>query len=455
MRRTIILQDTFGNHYRLHTLGEQRVRLPVEQKNFRDPVYTEQFVRGLRVPVDFWRPLMARFNPSSTNGYPHSTTMEAQVSQLLIRGVFKLYPVKHLNKQRGASSGNPIFPTLQGKQGQLYQLVPGSLLLVDPSLELIPFSNKNEAEAFLEKLSMDETRLNALVRTIDIRALKGMRDSGKQKTVIAQALLDGELIVRIKQQGIFPSKNDRLEEMPVQSIGREPASLGPHEEKRDASPVLGQADEAMLDFSLPAPENTDKGVVSGGGLADTVSGLGGDPGAGGEIFPGNYLLSKLDLAKLRAGPKSHTLERHGRSVTDKELQHRAFSGVAPDGSSSRLKLQKKKLFIPELSSKFNSDASMKIALNKVDVGTPAFNNALRIRLARNPNATQLVVREDLNADIGYGYKNPSVEGVSKGHSAIGPLLKVGRLRYVEAKYVLNKSLNTWELRTMFPTLRAP
>jgi hypothetical protein len=45
--------------------------------------------------------------------------------------------------------------------------------------------------------------------------------------------------------------------------------------------------------------------------------------------------------------------------------------------------------------------------------------------------------------------------VVKGQSAIGPLEKFDNLRFVEAKYVLNKTSETWEPRTMFPTLRKP
>jgi len=171
--------------------------------------------------------------------------------------------------------------------------------------------------------------------------------------------------------------------------------------------------------------------------------------------PVNYSLSKSDIAKLKSGPKSHTLERHGTSVPDEKLQLRAFTGIAPDGSSFKLKAQKNKLFIPEFSSKFNSDASIKAALDKVDINTSAFNKALQEKLTMNPNATQLIVRAKTNTNLGYGYKAPSVKSVVKGEAAIGPLEKVNNLTNVEAKYVLNKSTKTWELRTMFPTTRNP
>lgn len=61
MRRTIILQDVFRNHYRLHTPDDELVHLAIEPKDFRDPVFTKQFVGHLRVPVNFWRTLLARF----------------------------------------------------------------------------------------------------------------------------------------------------------------------------------------------------------------------------------------------------------------------------------------------------------------------------------------------------------------------------------------------------------
>jgi hypothetical protein len=181
-----------------------------------------------------------------------------------------------------------------------------------------------------------------------------------------------------------------------------------------------------------------------------------DHRSGSDFFvPDGYKLNQADLARLKAGPKAHTLERHGPSVSDELLQIRAFTGVAPDGFSSKLKAQKGKLFIPELSSKFHNDASLKIALDKVDVGSPAFSKALDAKLAVNPNASQLIVRADTNTNLGYGYKAPSIIGIEKGQTATGPLQKVENLRYVEAKYILNKSTNTWELRTMFPTLRNP
>jgi len=230
MQHTIILQDIFSHHYRLHTPNDEPVRLAIEPKDFRDPVNTAQFVRHLRVPVDFWSSLLARFNPGALSGYARPTSMEAQVSRLLIQGVFKFYPVKHLDKRPGMSSSKPSFPSIPAEKGQHYQLVPASVLLVKPTANIKTFSSINQAKSLLTGLNMVDVQPNTLVQAMDTGNINGSQNEDKQIAALAQDLLDKKLVMLVHQHGVTPRQKESTEDMPAQGAGNKPTSLGPHEE---------------------------------------------------------------------------------------------------------------------------------------------------------------------------------------------------------------------------------
>jgi len=57
---------------------------------------------------------------------------------------------------------------------------------------------------------------------------------------------------------------------------------------------------------------------------------------------------------LTRAPGAHTLQKHGGSVTNEQLEHRARTGVAPDGSIAPLK-KNGNIPIPPFATAFHSD----------------------------------------------------------------------------------------------------
>jgi len=161
--------------------------MAIKPKAFRNPVLTEQFVRNLDVPDGYWQRLLSR-HPAL--GFDPNASDEGRISQLLIQGVLRVYPVSHLDKQSGENSTTSSFPTIRAEKGLSYKLVPASVLLEKPVSNIKTFSNKDQAVSFLGKLNLDDDQLTGLAQSIDMPKVNWRQNPGKQITVIAQALLD-------------------------------------------------------------------------------------------------------------------------------------------------------------------------------------------------------------------------------------------------------------------------
>jgi hypothetical protein len=142
---------------------------------------------------------------------------------------------------------------------------------------------------------------------------------------------------------------------------------------------------------------------------------------------------------LTSHPDAHTVGRHGPQVTDQQLEHRALTGVAPDGTT----LAGNRL--PPLSSAFHTDRAM-LRADAAVRGQP-----LQDKIAANPNAVSHRITVDVGEDVGRGYRrlgsgNPSNIGRN------GPPQRVDGLNHVQATVTLNPTTGVWETLTMFPTL---
>ena len=142
---------------------------------------------------------------------------------------------------------------------------------------------------------------------------------------------------------------------------------------------------------------------------------------------------------LTSHPDAHTVGRHGPQITDQQLEHRALTGIAPDGST----LSGNR--IPPLSSSFHSEGAM-LRADSVMRGQPLQN-----AIAANPTATSHTITFDVGDDVGRGYRrigsaNPNNVGRN------GPPERVDGLTHAQARVELNQATGEWETITMFPTL---
>ena len=219
-----IIQDGFQRYYRLYTPDEVPARIAIQARSFRDPILTEQFVRGLRVPSDYWQPIVMRYGHWN---FDPNTSSESRISQMLLRGQLKLYPLGHIKP--GVMAGSTqSFPAMNTGMGKTYQLIPASVLLVSPSHKIKTFASKQDAEAFLAGFSLDAKSLTPLLDASDLPGLAGEKDPTKQQAQLIQALLAGKLVIIEVQQSVAPPKEGKAEELPAQRPGNKPATLGPH-----------------------------------------------------------------------------------------------------------------------------------------------------------------------------------------------------------------------------------
>ena len=145
-----------------------------------------------------------------------------------------------------------------------------------------------------------------------------------------------------------------------------------------------------------------------------------------------------DLAALTRDPDAHTLARHGGSVTDEQLQYRARTGVAPDGST----LAGGK--IPPISSAFNSDADAVRAL-------AVARAEVQRKLATMPAGTTVVRIDpvDTGSVIGRGFRRIGSSNPNN-HALLGPLQRLDNLTRVQGTFRYNPTTGTWDPITMFP-----
>ncbi|WP_236247299.1 DUF637 domain-containing protein [Pseudomonas tohonis] len=188
--------------------------------------------------------------------------------------------------------------------------------------------------------------------------------------------------------------------------------------------VVGGIDE----FSVgPDP----KAIGSSGASAVSV-------GASNKIDP-----KHLELVTVH--PNAHSIARHGGSVTDDQLMHRALTGVAPDG---HVKVANGRTVLPPMSSAFYSDQ----LLIKADQAVRN-DGALQAVIARNPGQTIVTVKPtdvgDLGISLGRGFER--IAGSRLNSDLQGAPRMVGDLRSVQATYELNPVTKKWETITIFPS----
>ena len=142
---------------------------------------------------------------------------------------------------------------------------------------------------------------------------------------------------------------------------------------------------------------------------------------------------------LTSHPNAHTVQRHGPQVTDQQLETRALTGVAPDGST----LSGNR--IPPLSSAFHSEGAM-LRADSLMRGRP-----LQDAIAANPSATSHTITFDVGENVGRGYRRI---GSSNPNNVVrnGPPERVDGLTHAQARVELNQTTGEWETITMFPTL---
>ncbi len=220
-----IIQDCFGNHYRLHIQGDAPVSLFLQAKQFSGAAFTERFVRDAQVSSVFWQRVLSRI---SARNFKHRASLESRISTLLIRGTLKLYPIKHLDEQERSASPAKTSVALPAVNGKDYTLAPASVLLVQPESRTQTFASQEQAVEFLTELKMDDAQRNDLATAMKIPAANQSPDT--HIAAMAVALMENQFVIITSPPKITPRPKNSVENAPVESTADMPPSLGPHDE---------------------------------------------------------------------------------------------------------------------------------------------------------------------------------------------------------------------------------
>jgi hypothetical protein len=139
--------------------------------------------------------------------------------------------------------------------------------------------------------------------------------------------------------------------------------------------------------------------------------------------------------------EGHALQRHGGSVTDQQLLTRAYTGVAPDGSSV---IRNGQVQIPPSSTAFFSDAAL--AQSDLLIRQRYLDRAI----ALSPAGARSVIIEgvDVGAVVGRGYNR-----VTAAPGGVGPLQYFDNLNMVTGVYQFDAAAGAWRTVTIYPVRR--
>lgn len=151
-------------------------------------------------------------------------------------------------------------------------------------------------------------------------------------------------------------------------------------------------------------------------------------------------IDPAERSLVTSHPDAHAFERHGGGVTDAQLETRARTGVAPDGSSVVKNGQTK---IPPYSSAFYSDELL------IEADQAIRNGPLQARIAADPTATVIRIDGfDVGQSLGRGYSRIGSATYQPGMQ--GPLLMREGLTKATAIYEKNATTGVWETITIWP-----
>lgn len=253
-----IVRDPFGQHYKIHTTHDGIISGPLTPKSFRTPESAQMFVKSLQTPTGCWQYLVSQCNGAMITVPAKHRSVEQQVSQLLLAGQIKLYPIT-LPK---LTSSSPKRRTLKGGDKVNYQFTPvANMLLVKPR-EVKRFNNKASAEKFLSELQPDEKQLKALAAELDIPiSSTAAINPTELSDSITTAMASGEVVIIVDRISSAPPGVQQAKES--NPVGNREVDLGPHE----TAPV----EEPLKDIDIVLEDEFEQSLKNHASLLDGLS----------------------------------------------------------------------------------------------------------------------------------------------------------------------------------------
>lgn len=216
-----IIKNRYGECYKLQLPRDVNPQLTLKASTFWNPQSTQQFIKNLTVSPGYWREIVAEYSTLPGPASLSETEIEQRVSDLLLQGQLKLYPVnipdlvEHPPEKRVIKSSDNI----------LYRFAPSSTLLLSNLSETKKFSNQDDAKSFLSEISNDPDELKTISHELGLPLPEtSLVNQGQITETLSKALVDGEVVIIVDKTSSVPaSKKETLDK---NNIGNRAAGLG-------------------------------------------------------------------------------------------------------------------------------------------------------------------------------------------------------------------------------------
>jgi len=220
-----------GHHYRLHLQHDSPPRALIKPERFSDEHLTWLFVTKLNVADWRWLKILHQVSESPPNRRLTTYQCQQAIAALILRGVIKVYQLKHLKRQ-GQQARYPVISTSSSEH---CHFMPTAELLVHEFREARLFQHdQKQAHDFIEQLALTDKQLSAitpmLLSSFKVPPALSTASRGKQLAKLEQALVEGTVAVTVERASMTRSEQTEPELLPEEGIGYQPVSLGPHEE---------------------------------------------------------------------------------------------------------------------------------------------------------------------------------------------------------------------------------
>jgi len=221
-----------GHHYRLHLRHEPPVRAFIKPERFSDEYLTWLFVMKLNMADWRWVKILHQVSESPPNRRLTTCQCQQAIAALILRGVIKVYRLKHLKRQ-GQQARYPVISTSSSEH---CRFIPTTELLVHEFREARLFQHdQKQAHDFIEQLALTDKQLAAitlmLLSSFKVPHALTTASRGKQLAKLEQALVEGTVAVTVERASMTRSEQTEPESLPAEVIEHQPISLGPHEER--------------------------------------------------------------------------------------------------------------------------------------------------------------------------------------------------------------------------------
>ncbi len=215
------VKDNFGRYYKVHMPSDGRIPLGLQSRQFDDPVYTKQFLRGLQTRESHWRHLVSIFAGQLS---PHLSVEDA-FCQLLISGRVKIFDVTDYAVSRLNGGGS----TFKSKDNLHVQVLPASaqLMVNSPAKR---FDSAKDAASYLSQIGIQPDQLRKLANENNLSAGNSNGQPQDSLKALAEAIAQGKLIIveTIRNDASGKKAGEELLEVHDRLPGNRRPTLGPH-----------------------------------------------------------------------------------------------------------------------------------------------------------------------------------------------------------------------------------